>query len=362
MISLVNRYLSIHIFNAVLFSELVLVTLAAIIKWFEQLKYLGVGQFDLKTLAFYVVYAMPKESVLLFPMAALIGGLLGLGRLASTSELIMMQVIGHAKLVLIGIVLQVILPLVLLHMVIDEYIAPGFKQQGDQIRAAALSGGKMTFSAAGVWAKSTNEYIHIDQIKQDGRLIGVTIYQLSANGTLASIDTAASAVYQHQTWYLYQTTTRQFQSDFIIETTKQAQKTWQTNLTPAQLGVVAIDADELSISGLQEYSVYLQDNGQNASRYQLEFWRKLMMPVSIIAMLLFACSFVFTSTRHITAGTQLLIGILVGFSFYVANQLLGSLSLIYGISPLLSSLLPSLMLITIALFKLKAKSWSFRFR
>lgn len=37
--------------------------------------------------------------------------------------------------------------------------------------------------------------------------------------------------------------------------------TWKTNLTPDKLGVVALDPDALSISGLHNYVKYLKSSG-----------------------------------------------------------------------------------------------------
>ena len=161
MFSTVTRYLCMHVFKAIVLSELLLVGLAAMIKWVEQLKNLGVGLFDLQTAALYVLLSMPKESIVLFPMAALLGGILGLGQLASSNELVSMQALGYSRLRLIRSVLHVCIPLMALHMLMDEYIAPPLKRQADQIRMRALSGGQMTFSASGVWAKAGHQYVHI---------------------------------------------------------------------------------------------------------------------------------------------------------------------------------------------------------
>lgn len=51
--------------------------------------------------------------------------------------------------------------------------------------------------------------------------------------------------------------------------------TWKTNLTPDKLGVVALDPDALSISGLHNYVKYLKSSGQDPGRYQLNMWSKI---------------------------------------------------------------------------------------
>ena len=62
--------------------------------------------------------------------------------------------------------------------------------------------------------------------------------------------------------------------------------TWKTKLTPDKLGVVALDPDALSISGLHNYVTYLKSSGQDPGRYQLNMWSKIFQPLSVAVMML----------------------------------------------------------------------------
>ena len=66
----------------------VFVSVSGIIKFVEQMKAVGRGNYDLSHAALYVLYAIPRDVEIFFPMAALIGGLIGIGMLASNSELV----------------------------------------------------------------------------------------------------------------------------------------------------------------------------------------------------------------------------------------------------------------------------------
>jgi lipopolysaccharide export system permease protein len=97
--------------------------------------------------------------------------------------------------------------------------------------------------------------------------------------------------------------------------------TWKTNLTPDKLGVVALDPDALSISGLHNYVKYLKSSGQDAGRYQLNMWSKIFQPMSVAVMMLMALSFIFGPLRSVPMGVRVVTGISFGFVFYVLDQI-----------------------------------------
>lgn len=62
---------------------------------------------------YYVLLSMPKEAVLFFPLAALLGGLIGLGQLATSSELVVMQAAGRSKISIVMAALKTAIPLMI---------------------------------------------------------------------------------------------------------------------------------------------------------------------------------------------------------------------------------------------------------
>ncbi len=130
---------------------------------------------------------------------------------------------------------------------------------------------------------------------------------------------------------------------------------WKTNLTPDKLGVVALDPDALSISGLYNYVKYLKQSGQESKRYQLNMWSKIFSPLSVAVMMLMALSFIFGPLRSVPMGVRVVTGICFGFLFYVLDQIFGPLSLVYSIPPILGALLPSGLFLVISMYLLLKK-------
>jgi lipopolysaccharide export system permease protein len=77
------------------------------------------------------------------------------------------------------------------------------------------------------------------------------------------------------------------------------------------------------------------------------------MPLTILAMVLIAIPFVFVSQRQAPIGKQILIGFLVGITFFILSRLAGQMGIVYQLHPLLVVSLPTILVIGIALAMLR---------
>ena len=83
---------------------------------------------------------------------------------------------------------------------------------------------------------------------------------------------------------------------------------WDATLSPDVLRLFVLEANSLSTPGLLRLIAYMVDNGLDASEYRLTLWRKLVAPITVMAMMLFAVPFCLGSQRGGGAGQRLLIG------------------------------------------------------
>ncbi|RFQ13745.1 LptF/LptG family permease, partial [Pseudomonas sp. ATCC 13867] len=116
---------------------------------------------------------------------------------------------------------------------------------------------------------------------------------------------------------------------------------WNIQLSPQLLNTVVMEPEALSISGLWSYIHYLQDQGLSANRYWLAFWTKILQPAVTAALVLMAISFIFGPLRSVTLGQRVFTGVLVGFTFRIAQDLLGPSSQVFNFPPLLAVLVPA---------------------
>lgn len=332
----------------------VFVSVSGIIKFVEQMRAVGRGNYDLAHAALYVLYAVPRDIEVFFPMSALIGGLIGIGMMASNSELVVMQAAGLSRLNIIKSVMKTAIVLVIISMAVGEWLAPSGEAKAREIRAQAISGGSLISAKNGVWAKDGDYFVNIGEVLEQGQLTKVQIYRFDEQLKLESWLSADSAIYQDETWLLSNVVNTQL-SDNKITTTKVDSQVWQSSLTPKKLGVVTVTPESLSIRGLIDYLDYLKANSQDQSRYQLAFWRKIMQPITLAVMLLVALSFIFGPLRSVSMGARIMMGVVTGILFFVCNEVLGSLSLVYQFPPIIGAISPSIIFISVAWYFMSKK-------
>ncbi|MCF8780498.1 LPS export ABC transporter permease LptG [Vibrio sp. IRLE0018] len=339
-------------------TSLVLVTfvgLSGIIKYVEQLRKVGRGAYDLLHALYFVLLSIPRDIEMFFPMAALLGALIGLGMLASSSELVVMQAAGFSKLDIGISVLKTAVPLMLVVMALGQWGAPEAQKMARDLRSFALSGGSIVSVRSGVWAKDANDFIFIGKVDED-RLYGLNMWKFDQNKKLQSVIFAEEVDYQQDNrWLMRYVQVTDMQDEKIIRKHALEQMVWETSLAPDKLAVVTVKPEELSLSGLYDYVSYLKASEQDASRYELAFWRKLTQPISIAVMMLMALSFVFGPLRSVTMGARVISGVIAGFAFYISSEFFGPLTLVYGIPPVFGAVAPSIVFFVVAVMLLNRK-------
>ncbi|WP_218354677.1 LPS export ABC transporter permease LptG [Alteromonas lipotrueiana] len=352
MFKIIDLYIARTLLSTIAVTLSVLIGLSALIKFVEQLRKLGEGDYDLMLAAVYVLLSLPRDLEQFFPMATLLGGLVGMGVLASNSELVVMQSAGLSRWNIINSAMKSAVVMILFVMAIGEWVTPYSEAKAKQIRTEALTGGSLFSSDELVWAKDGEHFVSIGQVVTREQLRDVSIHDFADDLTLQNIIFATQGHFDGQTWWLEEVTITRFTEE-QVSVENQQKRQWNSSLTPDKLGIVAVKPETLSISGLSEYIQYLDNNSQDSGRYQLAWWRKVLQPVSISVMLLTALSFIFGPLRSVTMGARVIMGVLTGFGFFVTNEVFGPLSLVYSLPPFLAALLPSLLFAAVSAFMLR---------
>ncbi|MDX5372122.1 MAG: LPS export ABC transporter permease LptG [Pseudomonadaceae bacterium] len=334
-----DRYIGSSVFFAILAVLGIIVGLALLFAFIDELGDVGDNYGTLEALI-YVLLTLPRRAYEMLPMAALIGCLIGLGSLASSSELTIMRAAGVSVGRIVWAVMKPMLVLMLVGLLVGEYLAPWSESQAQAHRSLAQGGGEAQSSKRGLWHRQGQEYVHINAVQPGGKLLGVTRYQFDGERKLLSASFARRAQYQGDHWLLEEVQTTHFR-ERSTEVLKAASERWDVELKPELLGTVVLEPDALSISGLWRYIHYLGEQGLNNGNYWLAFWTKVLQPLVTAALVLMAISFIFGPLRSVTLGQRVFTGVLVGFVFRIAQDLLGPSSLVFGFAPLLAVAVPA---------------------
>ena len=119
-----DRYVARHVIGATALALLFLLALFLFISVVEELGRVGVNNYTVIRSLEFVALTAPSLAFSLFPVAGVIGSLLGLGLLASNSELVVFRASGVSIARIVGAVLKAAAVLVLVAVLIGELLAP----------------------------------------------------------------------------------------------------------------------------------------------------------------------------------------------------------------------------------------------
>ncbi|SES70412.1 LPS export ABC transporter permease LptG [Thorsellia anophelis] len=357
MFGVLDRYIGRTILSSILMTLFTLIALDGVIKFVEQLRRVGQADYDAMSAMFVTLALLPRDLEIFFPMAALLGALLGLGSLATRSELVVMQAAGFSKLQVASAVMKTAIILMIMNMAIGEWIAPRSEQFARNYRAEKLYGGDLLSTQGSIWARDNNAFIYIERVESPQKLKGVHIFNFNNENQLHELQFAQTAQYslEKNGWILNEIDGSNLSNPLQIDHSSTKNKLWQTTLTPDKLGVVALSSEALSLTELFNYIRYLKDAGQESRIYELTFWQKVFSPLSVMVMMLMALSFVFGPLRSVPMGVRIITGIAFGFLFYVTNELFGRISIVFALPAILSALLPSILFLLFSIYMLLKK-------
>ncbi len=346
----ISRYLQKFVWQAIGFVLLLIIGLDVLFSLVDELQDLENDYQALQALQ-YVIATIPKRIYEFIPYAVLLGATFALGRLANQQELVVMRASGLSVFAILGAVLKPVAILAVVGFLLGDWVVPAVQPHAETTRLIA-KGDWAKISTRGHWHRDQNQFVHVNAIGAQNELYGVTLYKLNENNQLVSARQAKKATYQSGKWQL----------DSVVVTEISRQKTsvflhdhesWETSLDPDLLKILLADPSNLPSFQLWQYQQFLTQQDLQSSAYTLAFWHKLFQPLAIMSLLLLAVTMVFGSVRSVTMGARVFFGVLIGLSFKYLQDLLAPASLVFGLSPIVSALLPIALVALLAFWKLK---------
>lgn len=346
-----NRYVARTVWLSILLVLLVIVGIDGLSAFIDESDSRS-ASYGFAEIGRYVLLTMPRRVYEFIPFAALIGALIGLGQLASTSELVVMRAAGISNGRLAWMVLKQAVVIAVLGFLLGEYVAPVAEQQAQSGRALARYAGKQVDRGQGIWRRDAGVFLHVQAVSGDEEVFGVTAYEFEADGWMRRALFADSGRYDGAAWRLRDVLITEFAKD-KIQTSTEAQLSLTSNITPKILSLENVAPSQLPLVDLLDYAAFLRTQGEDVADFELATWRKLMQPAAVAALVLIAISFVFGPLRDGTLGFRIFAGVMVGILFQLSQDLLGPASLVFGFPPLYAALAPVLACVLVGLYLLR---------
>lgn len=339
---LLRRYLISHVLMAIAVVTLALTGLQIFILFVNQLQDIGKGGYDFFVAMKVVGFQLPYQIYLFFPIASLLGVLLGLGMMAHHRELVVMRSAGVSVTQITLAILQVAFILMLLVTWLGESWIPQFNRLAVDEKVQSIMGGQSLRTQYGVWLRDDNDFIFVGSAQTNQLMTGLLQFHFDEQHHLEHIMKMQRLEWSKDHWEAYGVEQTSF---FPDHTAVQHidHMPWQGKLQPTLMQLSNVTPDEMTFKQLYRYISAHHDYDQNISNETLVFWQRLMQPFSTLVMMLLGIPFIFGPLRASTIGGKMVLGACFGFTFYTFNHFLGSMSQVFQLSPIMAATLPTLL-------------------
>lgn len=386
-VKVLSRYVKLNALLAIIGAVIGLWALQLVFSYLSELDSLDESYTMTQALK-YIFYRSPYFLEEFTPTGALLGAVVGLGLLSNNSELIVMRASGVSVYRIVGWVLQPALLFVLLALAINQFVLPTSNQLARDINNEDER--SLITSVRGYWTvqpsfddildsntsnitsntdtnindninagasdKATgSDILYIDYADVQGNIGEVKRWHLDANGNLQTAISAQGGKYSGRKlvgqsdesdehyryeWQLNNVTKLTIGQGFNSTQDLSSSDILTLPFAPESVYLLTRDAEDLSLTQLYEHRQFMRQQQNRSLTHELAFWQKLLSPLSVLSLVIVACSFIFGSLRTHSLGLRIVVALLFGLLFSYLQDLVGFISLATGFSPFLMVLLP----------------------
>ena len=319
----------------------VLLTLGALFLFISQQNDIGVGSYSAADAFIFTLLNLPQSAFELLPIGAMIGALMGLGNLASGSELVVTRASGVSVWRIAWPVGLAGLTLSLLMYGIGEYAAPPMAQFAKREKTTNKLADVSFAGSSSAWVKDGNLILRVQTGEVDRAFGGVSLFQLEGATKLRSIQRAERiSVADPGRWSLHNVATTRFEGDHVVSELVSGIM-MKSSVNPEFLGLAATDPQMLTLRGLASYIDHLRRNSLETASYEIGYWSRIAHLFAVIVVTLLALPFVFGPLRTTGAGTRTVIGVLLGVVFFLITRTIENGGQLFGLNPALVGWLPT---------------------
>lgn len=341
---LIYRYIISALTQSTLFTLAALLGLYGFFDIIHEVPDLNQGNYTITKMLAYIALQAPGHAYELMPLAVLIGGMVAMTQLASSSEYTVIRTCGITLNQIARTLLLFGLGFAVLTTALGEFLSPYSLQQAERMKLSAMRSMVAQEFRSGIWVKDNNNFINVHEMLPDTTLLGVRIYTYDDNYQLVTTRYAERGSYQRgaHIWQLSNVVETRLYGDHV-ESKSVPLAQWASIIEPDILNVLLVVPEQMSAMNLIKYIEHLSANKQQTQRYDIALWSKLFYPLACVSMALVALAFTPQQRRHGQLGVRLFSGICLGVGFHFINRLFGHLGLLYNWNPVISATVPTLL-------------------
>lgn len=307
----------------------------------------------------YVTLLAPSRLYELLPISVLIGTIFVMARLAQSSEYTILRTSGLDPWRALRLLLTLGSVFVALAFAVGDYVAPAADKASQLLKARYL--GRITIGQTGAWLRERQDtasyVVNVRALTPNNTMQGIEIHAFDPQGRMKALMQAREARFADEAWMLEDVQISEVKAPGPATSTSGLNPTgtglmerktlqsfkWDTAISGEMVAAALLRPDRMGTIDLFSYIRHLKSNGQNAQRYEIEFWKKVFYPLSCLVMVMLALPFAYLHMRSGGISGYVFAGVMIGISFFLMNNLAVYMGNLQQWQPWLAAALPGLL-------------------
>lgn len=355
---ILQRYIAFSMIKGWLLVTAVLGAVFGLIAFTEELERVS-SNYDALAAARYTLLNLPDQLVSLAPVIAILGSIVALASLDRYNELTIISCTGFSRGRLLAAIALPTVAFMALLWSLMEYVTPQLEQVALSEKNRLRYDIEDRIPGGGLWSTDGRRYIHLRTLSKDLVPGDIQLFEFDEQGELVRAILANSAQVSKDRRWTFQGVREKAREGGTLVTREYDSLAVGNLWSRDELPTLSIQGQSMSLSVLYSYANYLAANNQPWEKHLNTFWQRLLMPLTVAAMVLLATpiSASVTAGRDRSFGLNLGIGAVVGIVFYLGTQIVFALGQLLDWSIPLVAALPALIIFLCALFLLRRMRW-----
>jgi lipopolysaccharide export system permease protein len=356
-----DRYIAKTLLSYTLVVLLVWLSIYSFFNFLREINVVGQESYTILSAIKYIILKIPEVTYNQATPVILLGCVLGMGHLATTNQLLIFRISGASILKITGITLKNALIFVIAIIAIGEAIAPMSSNFAELGRTNALGNIDLTTSQEGFWIRDGDNFINVKK-NIDGKLFsGITVIEVNSSNMIERVIKSENAVFDGNSLDMSGSKIFSINDSSVFDNI--SLKEHNSYNKKVSFDQDLIDSLKKEPKDLTTWTIikqiqFLSDNKLRSGVFEVELYKRLIKPLTLVAMILLAMLFIFGSTRDMTLGRKIFLGVALALSFEMLSRIASAMALSFDFNPLMSAIIPTTLLMIISIILLIQKSMS----
>jgi len=356
-----DRYIAKTLLSYTIIVLVVWTSIYSFFNFLAELSNVGKGGYTILSAFTYVIFQLPEVTYKQASPIILLGCILGMGHLATTGQLLIFRVSGASIFKITLLTLKNSLIFVLFFIAIGEFFSPISSSFAESNKSNAMGNSSASTNQDGFWIRDGDNFINVKK-NIDGTLFrDITVIEVSSSNKIERVIKSENAIFDGNSLDMSGSKILSIDnSSFFDSVSSKERNSYNKTVSFDQDLIDSLEKEpaDLSTWTLIKQIRFLSDNKLRSGVFEVELYKRLIQPITLLAMILLAMLFIFGSTREVTLGRKIFFGVALALSFEMLSRVASALALSLDFSPLLSSILPSIVVMFISIILLFKKSFS----